>query len=99
MSNENHDMDEDMGEEGQMPRAWAGMNLREQIKGKLARYDAFLMDVAEGPSGQSATGNVLEHTRNEDAFTCTSPAEALYRLFILTAIEVTAILLRDHNIK
>lgn len=34
MSNDNHDMDEDMEEEGQMSVAWSGMNLREQIKGK-----------------------------------------------------------------
>lgn len=64
---------------------------------RLARYDAFLFVVAEGPNGQSATRKVLEHTRNEDASNCSSPAQALYRLFILTAIEVNIILLRDFN--
>lgn len=59
----------------------------------LARYDAFLMVVAEGPNGQSVTRNVLEHTRNEERLI--SPAQALYRLFVLTAIEVNIVLLRD----
>lgn len=35
MSNDNHDMDEEMEEGGQMSVAWAGMNLREQIRGKF----------------------------------------------------------------
>lgn len=35
MSHHNHDMDEEMEEEGgQMSVAWLGMDLREQIKGK-----------------------------------------------------------------
>ncbi|QDS75317.1 hypothetical protein FKW77_001669 [Venturia effusa] len=121
MSIDNHEMEEDMEEEGQgqMGVAWAGMNLREQITGKIltrainrytannleiyvaegdevngfARYDAYLFEVAEGPVGQTATRRVLENTTREAP--PTSPAQALYRLFILTAIVVNNVLIRD----
>ncbi|RDI88823.1 hypothetical protein Vi05172_g1462 [Venturia inaequalis] len=107
MSHHNHDMDEEMEEEGgqmtnarlvhsTVPREKLEIYVSEDDGVNLARYNAYLMVVAEGPDGQSTTMNVLEHTGNESAASCSSPAQALYRLFILTAIKVNINLLRDY---
>jgi hypothetical protein len=69
-----------------IPRANLEIYVSEQDgTGGNAFYNAFLVDVIEEPSGRSTTRRIVLHTR-DDSTQLQTPAQALYRLFLLTAI-------------
>jgi hypothetical protein len=70
-----------------IPRANLEIYVSESEQGASgdACYNAFLVDVVEEPSGRSTTRRVILDTRQEA--NSQTPAHALYRLFLLTAID------------